>query len=178
MARITKPLTLSEIRKAKAKEKLYKLYDGQGLYLAISPTGKKVWRFDYTDINKKRQTHTIGDLEFVSLEEARSERLKLRESLFRGKNIKSNDTLSFDEVYQKWFTNWSSKRAESTANRTKYLIETFFKPKFGSVHIEKISTKDIADILHSIDKDGRRELLNKGQIQIRSATSTFLTKYS
>ena len=166
MAKITKPLTISEIRKAKAKDKLYKLHDGQGLYLAISPTGKKVWRFDYTDSNKKRQTHTIGDLIFISLDEARSERLKLREMLFRNKDIKQKDGFTFNHVYELWFESWSAKRAATTAKRTRYLIDTFFNPKFKNKQIESITTKDVADILLGIDKGGKRELLNKAKSAI------------
>ena len=49
MAKSAKPLSVSEIKNAKPKEKLYKMYDGLGMYLAVAPTGKKVWRFDYTD---------------------------------------------------------------------------------------------------------------------------------
>ncbi len=166
MARITKPLTISEIRKAKPKDKLYKLYDGQGLYLAVRPSGKKVWRFDYVDVNKKRQTHTIGDLDFISLDEARAERLKLRERLFRGKSLKSSDSVTFEDVYKKWFVNWSAKRAKTTTNRTERIIYTYFIPKFGNVQIDKITTKDIADILHTIDQEGKRELLNKAKSAI------------
>lgn len=167
MARITKPLTVSEIRKAKPKDKLYKLYDGLGLYLAVSPTGKKVWRFDYTDNNKKRQTHTIGDLDFISLEEARLERLKLREKLFRGGSLKTDNGVTFSHIYEKWFANWSAKRAKTTTERAKYIIDTYFIPKIGNIAIEKITTRDIAQALHEIDKTGAREMLNKAKSAVR-----------
>lgn len=167
MARITKPLTVSEIRKAKPKDRLYKLYDGLGLYLAISPTGKKVWRFDYTDNNKKRQTHTIGDLDFISLEEARLERLKLREKIFRGGSLKIDNGVTFGYVYEKWFVNWSAKRSKTTTDRAKYAIETYFLPKIGNIAIEKITTRDIAQVLHDIDKTGAREMLNKAKSAVK-----------
>lgn len=47
MARIVKPLTFVEIENAKPKEKDYKLIDGYGLFLFISRSGNKVWRFRY-----------------------------------------------------------------------------------------------------------------------------------
>lgn len=43
MARITKPLTNTEIERAKPKEKEYTLSDGQGLYLLIKPSGSRLW---------------------------------------------------------------------------------------------------------------------------------------
>ena len=42
MPRITKPLSDTEIRQAKSKDKPYSLADGKGLYLKIKPSGYKV----------------------------------------------------------------------------------------------------------------------------------------
>jgi hypothetical protein len=39
------PLTDVEIRKAKAKEKPYRMSDGGSLYLWITPAGGKLWRW-------------------------------------------------------------------------------------------------------------------------------------
>ena len=47
MAKKVKPLVDTEIKKAKASNKPYTLTDGYGLFLIISPTGSKSWRFNY-----------------------------------------------------------------------------------------------------------------------------------
>ncbi len=47
MARITKPLTNTEVDRAKAKDKDYTLADGKGLYLLVKFSGSKLWRFSY-----------------------------------------------------------------------------------------------------------------------------------
>lgn len=47
MARIVKPLSPTEIKNAKPKEKEYTLSDGEGLLLLILPSGSKSWRFNY-----------------------------------------------------------------------------------------------------------------------------------
>ena len=47
MPRITKPLSSTEVKNAKPKEKEYTLRDGGGLYLRITPTGSRIWLFDY-----------------------------------------------------------------------------------------------------------------------------------
>jgi len=44
MARLTKPLTDKEIKAAKPKEREYKLFDGGGLYLTVTPKNQKWWR--------------------------------------------------------------------------------------------------------------------------------------
>jgi hypothetical protein len=47
MARIVKALTAKRIKNAKPKEKKYKLSDGGGLFLQVSPNGSKLWRLSY-----------------------------------------------------------------------------------------------------------------------------------
>ncbi|MEN0630763.1 integrase arm-type DNA-binding domain-containing protein, partial [Phytobacter ursingii] len=47
MARITRPLTNNEILKAKPREKDFTLHDGDGLFLLVKTSGKKLWRFRY-----------------------------------------------------------------------------------------------------------------------------------
>ncbi|GEM_PF-6171515 len=40
-------LTDTKIKSLKPKDKAYKVYDGNGLYLFVTTTGAKSWRFDY-----------------------------------------------------------------------------------------------------------------------------------
>ncbi|UCM99454.1 integrase arm-type DNA-binding domain-containing protein [Sulfurimonas sp. SWIR-19] len=80
MARITKPLTDTEIKKAKPKDKPYKLFDGGGLYLLINKNGKKRWVIDFSFL-KKRNSLGLGNYPDVSLREARA----LREDIKKKK---------------------------------------------------------------------------------------------
>jgi hypothetical protein len=47
MARTIKLLSAKKVENAKAKEKKYKLSDGQGLFLQVNPNGSKFWRLSY-----------------------------------------------------------------------------------------------------------------------------------
>jgi hypothetical protein len=40
------PLTALGVKNAKPKDKPYKLSDEKGLYLLVTPSGGKLWRFD------------------------------------------------------------------------------------------------------------------------------------
>lgn len=64
------PLTDRQIKNAKPADKAYKLTDGSGLYLQVTPAGGKLWRFDYAIANK-RKTLSIGKYPLISLLEAR-----------------------------------------------------------------------------------------------------------
>lgn len=75
MARITTPLTNTEIKAAKPAEKEYTLQDGDGLYLLVKSSGSKIWRFNYyRPDTKKRALISFGSFPAVSLAEARQRR--------------------------------------------------------------------------------------------------------
>ena len=48
MANTTKPLTNTEVKQAKPREKEHNLADGNGLYLRVKPSGTKLWIFNYS----------------------------------------------------------------------------------------------------------------------------------
>jgi integrase len=52
-------LTDTELRKLRPKEKSFKVADRDGLYVTISTTGTKSFRYDYR-LNSRRETLTIG----------------------------------------------------------------------------------------------------------------------
>ncbi|MGP5103606.1 tyrosine-type recombinase/integrase [Psychrobacter celer] len=85
MAKIIKPLTDSQVKQAKPKDKPYKLADGGRLYLYVSKLGAKSWRMDYVrPISKKRATITLGLYPDVSLAQAREQRKQIRIMLADG----------------------------------------------------------------------------------------------
>ena len=64
-----------QIKKAKPSDKPYKLFDGGGMFLYVTPTGAKVWRWQFR-FNGKYQQMSLGPYQEVSMEEAR---LKIRD---------------------------------------------------------------------------------------------------
>ena len=67
------PLSDVQVGNAKPKDKDYKLSDGGGLYLLVTTTGGKLWRFDYR-IDEKRKTLTFKTYPEISLSDARKRR--------------------------------------------------------------------------------------------------------
>lgn len=72
MPKVVKPLTDTQIRQAKPRQKEYNLTDGQGLQLRIKPTGVKVWLFNYyRPLTKKRNNLVLGRYPAITLSLAR-----------------------------------------------------------------------------------------------------------
>jgi len=65
------PLTDTEIKNAKPKDKEYTMSDGNGLQLNIKPDGRKVWEIRYTVEGKAKKT-TGGTYPAVTLAKARA----------------------------------------------------------------------------------------------------------
>jgi len=69
MPKIVTPLTDTKIKTTKANpEKVQKFSDGNGLFLIISKTGDKNWRFDYSrPYTKKRNSLSFGSYPTVTI---------------------------------------------------------------------------------------------------------------
>ena len=66
MARTTRPLTNTEVLRAKALEKDLTLHDGDGLFLIVKTSGKKLWRFRYQRPATKQRT-MMGPVSYTHL---------------------------------------------------------------------------------------------------------------
>ena len=49
MAKTIKPLTASQVERAQPQVKDYNLFDGDGLYLVVRPSGSKTWMLQFKD---------------------------------------------------------------------------------------------------------------------------------
>ncbi len=83
MPRTTKALTNIEIKTAKAKTKEYKLFDGGGLYISITPKGHKWWRLKYRYDSKEKRI-SLGVYPIITLSVARQQREKLKKLIASG----------------------------------------------------------------------------------------------
>jgi len=77
------PITQAQIVNAKPRAKPYRLFDGQGLYVEIAPSGGRWWRFKYR-INGKEKRLSLGVYPDVSLKAARDRLDDVRRLLASG----------------------------------------------------------------------------------------------
>lgn len=78
-------LTDTKLRALKPQDASYRVADGNGLCIEIRPAGPKVWRYRYRIANKPSMV-TIGEYPAVSLQQARTERDRLRAMVKAGTN--------------------------------------------------------------------------------------------
>ena len=60
MARLVKPLTATQVQNAKPKESIYKLFDGGGLFLQVTPAGGKHWKLSIAEMTARKACCPLG----------------------------------------------------------------------------------------------------------------------
>jgi hypothetical protein len=83
MCRKINCLSEDAVGAAKHEDKIYRLYDGEGLYLHVTPSGGKWWRFKYR-FKRKDRNLALGIYPEVGLEDARRNRDAAKELLSQG----------------------------------------------------------------------------------------------
>jgi len=173
MATRTKPLTNTEVKQAKGKDKIFKLSDGNGLQLRVMPNGSKQWLLDYRKpYNKKRTSLSFGNYPEVSLAQARKKRDDARELLaqdidpkehkddkFRDKQLAATHT--FESVASDWFAIKKTKIAETTSISLWRNFENHIFPKIGHRPIDKLLAPEVIDVLKPLAAKGSLETVSK-----------------
>jgi hypothetical protein len=105
-------LTDTHIRNAKPKAKPYKISDGGGMYLLVTPDGARYWRLNYR-FSGKRRTLALGVYPTTALSSARSRREEARALLAKDVDpgvakketkraaMRANDT-TFEAIAREW----------------------------------------------------------------------------
>jgi integrase len=178
------PLTDSAIRNAKPKDKAYKLTDGSGLYLLISPKGGKWWRMDYR-FNGKRKTLSMGVYPDVTLKSARDRRTEARKLLADGidpgeirkaMKVSQSDANGFEAVAREWWGKHEPNWSQTHSSRIMLRLEKDVFPWIGNRPIGKITAPEMLTVLRRIENRGALETAHRihqscGQI-FRYAVST------
>lgn len=76
-------LSDAKVRNAKPQAKPYKITDGEGLFLLVTASGSKYWRFRYHFAGKEKLL-ALGVYPDVSLGDARERRAQARKILAAG----------------------------------------------------------------------------------------------
>src|SRR5580658_6393471 len=76
-------LSDAKVRNAKPRTKLYKLADGEGLFLVVMPTGSKYWLLRYYFAGKEKLL-ALGVYPEITLADARERRADARKALAVG----------------------------------------------------------------------------------------------
>ncbi|WP_226020072.1 tyrosine-type recombinase/integrase [Serratia symbiotica] len=163
------PLTDAKVKNAKPLDKEYKLTDGFGMFLRVTPKGSKYWQMAYR-FEGKQKIFSIGVYPAVSLADARQRRDEAKRLLAQGidpnakkqaevKELKAkrDKTRCFALVAKAWFatkTKWSKDYGDSVWKR----LETYVFPVIGDKDVAELDTGDLLVPVKKVEALGYLEV--------------------
>ena len=160
-------LSDAKVRAAKPRPKPYKLTDGNRLYLLVTPSGGKLWRWNYT-YDDKQKSMAFGAYPVVSLADARARRDEAYTLLCEGRDpmtarklkVEQNMEASrntFERVAREWHETvkpqWAAVHADDVLRS---LVRDVF-PGIGALPISELTPPKVYDVLRAIEDRGSIE---------------------
>jgi integrase len=156
------PLADTHVRSAKARPKPYKLSDGGGMYLLVTPDGGRYWRLDYRFAGKRR-TLALGVYPTVSLSDARARREEARTVLSTGTDpsvakkakkraAKHATERTFELIAREWVGGQRNRLATRYCAQVLRRLEADVFPHIGSRPIADITAPDLLDVFRKVEK--------------------------
>ncbi len=145
-------LGVERSKSPKDREKL--LTEGGGLYLRITPKGKKVW----LHYGKTRKWHKLGEYPALTVKDAREENDKLKVLTDKGMNPVEMNSPGSDPTVREFFDRWHSEATGKTGKpwaplyktNVGYLFEADILPYIGGVKVRDVTKSNVAHIIQKI----------------------------
>ena len=176
-------LSDTTIRKAVAKAKQYKLFDGKGLFVLVHPNGSKYFRMRYK-LDGKEKTLALGVYPRLTLAKAREHRLEAQQLLENGedpgrvrmqqkaearerrKAAELDTSHTFSKAAEGWMQtqHWIGKHARDVANSLKHHA----CPALGDKPMASISKAQVRAVLLGVQDGGRIETAHRVHQRLRA----------
>ncbi|MFR0655925.1 integrase domain-containing protein [Pantoea sp. SIMBA_079] len=173
MARMTRPLTNNEILKAKPQEKDFTLHDGDGLFLLVKTSGKKLWRFRYQRPESSSRTNlSLGSYPALTLAVARQMRDQYLSMLAQGidpqkqqEEVSEQRQIELDSIFSvvagRWFQLKSKSVTEDYAKDIWRSLEKDIFPSIGEIPVQTLKARTIVEALEPIKARGALETVRR-----------------
>jgi integrase len=159
-------LTNVRIKRLKPEKKAYKVFDGRGLYMEISPSGGRLWRLKYRFEGREKRL-ALGVYPEVTLAEAREKREAARKLLAQGidptdakKAKKAQETAqeeTLEVIAREWHQRFYSTWTPGHAARIMTVLETDVFPWIGSRPIKEVNAPELLAVARRVEARGALE---------------------
>ncbi len=160
-------LTEMQIKHLKPKDKPYRAYDAEGLYLQISPTGGKLWRWKFRKADNE-QVAALGKYPAVSLAQARKLRDEARAILETGRHpteekkakrlrnsVEGGNT--FEAITRLWMDTKQKGLNQKYVVQNLARLEQHVFPLIGALPITEITIPIVVKVIDKIADRGTIE---------------------
>lgn len=165
-------LTDAAIRAARPQDRPYKLADQRSMYLLVTPTGARLWRWRYRYAGKEKLL-ALGSYPDLSLAEARDAADDARRQLRSGidpsqekRRGKVAAAVGADRTFRKvadlWFAKNEPRWAEGHSFRVQRCIERDLA-SLGRTPITDVTAADVLAALHRVEARGAVETARRAR---------------
>ncbi|MEJ1960960.1 MAG: integrase arm-type DNA-binding domain-containing protein [Gammaproteobacteria bacterium] len=158
-------LNESRIRAAKPKEKPYKLRDGRGLHLLVTPAGARLWRLRYRHAGRESMV-SLGVYPDVPLKLAREQRDEMRKLIAvdvdpaaQRRAERAGQANTFKAIADEWIE--KQKFAAATLDKAEWTFRHLLYPYIGSRPIAAITAPEILGVLRRLEDRGKHETAHR-----------------
>jgi len=159
-------LTPTQLNNAKAKVKLYKLSDGGGLFVEVSPAGQKTWRYQYRFGGSRRDVK-IGRYPELGVADARDRHFEMRALLERGidpadarrqelteRKLRVAGVVApadaFEAFSKRWVRERLMTRSDTDRKQVGSRLERFVWPAIGAKSLSAVRPADVLEIIEAV----------------------------
>jgi len=154
-------LTHLQCKRAKPTSTPYKLTDGGGLHLYVTPAGGKHWRYRY-EVGGREKLLSIGPYPALSLVDARAARDGAKTAQREGRDpsvakrikrakVAGSDSATFEAIAREWYdlnkSRWSLIHSSDVIGS----LERFVFPVLGALPVTEIEPPAVLDVLRKIE---------------------------
>ena len=147
-------LTDAKVKNIKPKDKPFKVSDGGGLYVYVSKSGTKSFRYD-ASVNKKRFTITIGTYPSTSLLDARNkhdeDRLLIKKGIDPRNSLPESKPFSYYAAEQMK----TLKLQEGTYVKRLGRMRMYLFPALDKTPVKDITTLELLSLIKPIAESGK-----------------------
>lgn len=169
-------LTDVQIRKAKPAARAFKLTDGGGLHLYVSPAGGKLWRWRY-EYGGKEKLLSIGRYPDIGLSEAREARDAARKVLKAGRDpsiekkakrltLTTSAAETFEALAHEWHKAQLGRWTERHADDVMVCLKRDLFPDLGPLPVRDITTPQVLAVLRKIEARGAPETARRARQRV------------
>ncbi|MCM3421198.1 tyrosine-type recombinase/integrase [Sphingopyxis alaskensis] len=163
------PLTETQAKNAKPRERAYKLADSEGLFLLVQPNGTKLWRMKYRFAGKEKLL-SFGAYPALGIAAARDKRKTAKALLAEGKDpmkakgeIISENGDTFYMVAKRWHENRQSALNPAHAERVWSRMERDVFPSLGQRLIHEITAPEVLEMIRKIEIRGALDISRRAK---------------
>jgi integrase len=163
-------LTDTVVRHAKPEPdgRTRRLWDGGGLYLQVTATGGRLWRYKYR-LNSKENVFALGAYPEIGLAKARALHGDARALVAKGiapRNQREADKLksitlaadTFRAVAEEWIAKMKGTWSDSYRRQVETSLASDVYPAFGSLPIRQVSAQHILAVMKAVEARGAEHI--------------------